>query len=222
VTDIDTPEFAAAATRRRVDTAVRRAVDIGVAVVGLCVLAPLLLVVWAAVRVSSPGPGFFRQNRVGRLGRPFRIWKFRTMAAGADRTGALVSGPGDTRVTRLGRFLRPTRIDELPQLINILRGEMSLVGPRPEVERYLQYYSESERAVLAARPGVLGPGALLFVERQASELDVVDDPEQHYIRHHLHPKLALDLAYLSDRGLVTDLRLALQAVELLVGRGRRS
>ena len=199
------------------DTRLRRLVDVAVAVVATLVLVPLFLLIAVLIRLGGPGPILYRQPRVGRGGQTFVIWKFRTMSVGADRAGALVSGRADPRITPVGGLLRPTRLDELPQLINILRGDMTLVGPRPEVERYTRYYSEEERRVLTVRPGVLGAGALLFVGSQADELDVAADPEAHYIRHHLHPKLACDLAYLDDRGLFADLRLGWRTVLVLAG-----
>jgi lipopolysaccharide/colanic/teichoic acid biosynthesis glycosyltransferase len=199
------------------DSVLRRCVDLLVAVVLLIVLAPVLLVIGLAVRLSSPGPVIYRQRRVGRAGRVFTIWKFRTMVADADRGGPSVSGRADTRITPVGRLLRGSRLDELPQLVNLLRGDITLVGPRPEVERFVPYYTGMERTLLSVRPGILGPGALLFAQRQCDELDTVGDPDAYYVAHHLHPKLALDLSYVVDRRLVSDLRLVARAVSVLVG-----
>lgn len=195
----------------RADSWRRRLVDVLVAAVGLALLAPLLAVVALVVRLSSPGPAVYRQQRVGRNGRPFTIWKFRSMVADADRSGAAVSGREDDRVTRVGRWLRATHVDELPQLVNVLRGDMTLVGPRPEVPRFVAHYTARERVVLGVRPGIVGPGAILFVTAQAGELDTADDADRWYVEHHLHAKLALDLAYLRDRRLRQDLELALLA-----------
>lgn len=199
------------------DSVLRRCVDLLVAVVLLIVLAPLLLAIGMAVRLSSPGPAVYRQPRVGRSGRVFTIWKFRTMVANADRTGPAVSGRTDARITPVGRLLRASRLDELPQLVNLLRGDITLVGPRPEVERYVSYYTGVERTLLSVRPGILGPGALLFAQQQCDELDTTADPDAYYVVHHLHPKLALDLAYLVDRRLVSDLRLVARAALVIVG-----
>jgi lipopolysaccharide/colanic/teichoic acid biosynthesis glycosyltransferase len=194
------------------DSPLRRLVDLFVGCVGLVLALPLLLAIAIAVRATSPGPAIFRQERVGRGGRGFAIWKFRTMVAGADRGGAAVSGRADPRVTRVGRWLRATRLDELPQLVNLVRGEMTLIGPRPEVPRFVVHYTPAERDLLDVRPGIIGPGAVLFAAAQCDELDTAADPEEFYVRHHLHPKLALDLEYLRGRGVARDLRMVAAAV----------
>jgi lipopolysaccharide/colanic/teichoic acid biosynthesis glycosyltransferase len=166
------------------------------------------------IRATSAGPGIFRQRRVGRGGTNFVIWKFRTMTVDAAEHGPAVSGWEDPRVTRAGRLLRATRLDELPQLVNVLCGHMTLVGPRPEVPQFVTRYTPAERALLAVRPGVIGPGALLFAVQQSDELDVAEDADEFYVRHHLHPRLALDLAYLQDRRITRDLRLVAAAVHV--------
>jgi lipopolysaccharide/colanic/teichoic acid biosynthesis glycosyltransferase len=175
------------------DSRLRRSVDIAVAVLGLAASWPLLLGLCAAVRLTSRGPAIYRQARVGRDQHSFQIWKLRTMVAGADRDGPMVSGRADPRITPLGRWLRSSRLDELPQLINLLRGDLTLIGPRPEVPRFLDCYTDAERQLLRARPGIIGPGALLFASAQANELDGPCDPDGYYAAHHLHPKLTLDL-----------------------------
>jgi lipopolysaccharide/colanic/teichoic acid biosynthesis glycosyltransferase len=194
-------------TKIAADTRLRRGADLAVAVTALVVLLPLLAAIAVAIRLTSRGPAVYRQRRVGRGERPFVIWKFRTMVANADRIGPAVSGSEDPRITLVGRWLRATRLDELPQLVNLLRGDMTLIGPRPEVERFIAYYSPAERELLTVRPGILGPGALLFAAAQSQELTEAADPEAHYVRYHLHPKLALDLAYLGRRGVRADLAL---------------
>nr|WP_167108373.1 sugar transferase [Amycolatopsis granulosa] len=196
----------------------RRAADLAVAATALVVLLPLLVVIALAIRLTSRGPAVYRQRRVGRNGRPFLIWKFRTMVANAERIGPAVSGSADPRITRVGRWLRATRLDELPQLVNLLRGDMTLIGPRPEVERFILYYTPAERRLLTVRPGILGPGALLFAAAQSQELTHAADPEAHYVAHHLHPKLELDLAYLARRGLRADLALLARTVRIVLGR----
>ncbi|MGZ4493542.1 MAG: sugar transferase [Nocardioides sp.] len=201
------------------DTAGRRIVDVLVAVTGLVAFGPLLAGLMVAVRRSSPGPAIFRQTRVGRDETVFVILKLRTMADGSDRQGALVTGSTDPRVTPLGRWLRATRLDELPQLVNLLRGDMTLVGPRPEVPRFLPYYTDEERHLLRVRPGVIGPGALHFASEQAQELDDAEDPEAAYVTRHLHPKLQLDLDYLASRSLRDDLGLLVATARLVLGRG---
>lgn len=200
------------------DSRLRRGADVAVAVTALIVLLPLLAGIAVAIRLTSAGPAVYRQLRVGRDGRRFAIWKFRTMVADADRIGPAVSGSEDPRVTRVGHWLRATRFDELPQLVNLLRGDMTLIGPRPEVERFIGYYSPAERRLLTVRPGVLGPGALLFAAAQSQELTVAADPEAHYVAYHLHPKLALDLAYLDRRGLRADLALLRRTARVVLTR----
>jgi lipopolysaccharide/colanic/teichoic acid biosynthesis glycosyltransferase/O-antigen/teichoic acid export membrane protein/membrane-associated phospholipid phosphatase len=207
----------------RGDSRMRRLVDVVVAGTGLVVVGPLMLVLAVVVRWSSPGPAIFRQERVGRDGRLFTIWKFRSMPVGADRSGAAVSGSADGRATPTGRWLRATHLDELPQLMNILRGEMTIVGPRPEVPGFVVHYTDEERAVLSVRPGVIGSGALLFITEQADELDAAQDPERCYVERHLHPKLALDLAYLEHRSARVDLGLLSTTLRCaLAVRGRQN
>lgn len=200
----------------RNDSVARRLVDIVVAATCLVVLAPLLTVLACWVRASSRGPAIYRQPRMGRGAVPFRIWKFRTMVVGADCMGPLVSGCRDGRITRAGTWLRASRLDELPQLVNLLRGDITLFGPRPEVPHFLAHYTAAERQVLTVRPGIVGPGALLFVEEQ-SDLDTVPDPERHYVQRQLHPKLALDLTYLQHRTVRADLRLLAQTAAVVTG-----
>jgi lipopolysaccharide/colanic/teichoic acid biosynthesis glycosyltransferase len=204
-----------------VDSGLRRSVDIVVATTGLAFSWPMLLALVVAVRLSSRGPAIYRQTRVGRDEQPFKIWKFRTMVAEADRAGPMVSGRADPRVTPLGRRLRSSRLDELPQLVNLLRGDVTLIGPRPEVLRFLAFYTGDERQLLRVRPGIIGPGALLFATAQADELDGLGDPDGYYAAHHLHPKLALDLDYLRDRTLSRDLKVVARAAGLCAGGGPR-
>jgi len=199
------------------DSPLRRCVDVVLATAMLILFSPFLLLIGLAVRLSSRGPAIYRQRRVGRMGTVFLIWKFRTMVADADRAGPSVSGKADPRITPVGRLLRGTRLDELPQLVNLLRGDITLIGPRPEVERFMPYYTVAEQRLLSVRPGLLGPGALLFAQRQCAELDTVSDPDAYYVTNQLHPKLALDLGYLIDRRLVSDLRLVLRAVGVAAG-----
>jgi lipopolysaccharide/colanic/teichoic acid biosynthesis glycosyltransferase len=190
-------------------------VDLAVAAAGLIGLAPVLAAIAALVRLSSPGPVIFRQERVGRHGRRFVILKFRTMI---DRptTGPLVSGDSDPNVTGIGSWLRRSRLDELPQLLNLLRGDLTLVGPRPEVPRYVAVYTDAELQLLRVRPGIIGPGAVLFARVQAHELDDVPDPERYYLEQQMHPRLALDLEYISRRGVWRDVRLVTAAVAVMV------
>ena len=179
----------------------RRGADLLVAGMAALAVSPLLLLIAVAIRLESRGPVFFRQLRVGRNEVPFRIVKFRTMIVDAERVGPKISGLKDPRVTRVGGVLRATKMDELPQLWNVLTGEMTLVGPRAEVPDMIRHYTPEEREILRVKPGLTGPGQIYFTTDQAAELDGVLDVEAHYVRHQLHPKLALDLDYLRRRSL---------------------
>jgi len=183
--------------------AATRLVDSIASLTGLILLGPLFLVIAAAIKLDSPGPIFYRAQRVGRDGQRFRLFKFRTMVSGADRQGPGITTAGDRRVTRAGRLLRRHKIDELPQLINVLKGEMSLVGPRPEDPRYVALYTPEQRGVLAVRPGITSPASVRYrhEERQLSGSDC----EQVYVREVMPEKLELELEYLSRRTFWSDL-----------------
>jgi lipopolysaccharide/colanic/teichoic acid biosynthesis glycosyltransferase len=199
------------------DSATRRLVDVSVSAGALVLVSPLLVLVAAFVKAESRGPVFYMQERIGKHGRPFRIVKFRSMVADAERLGPLVSGRRDPRITRVGAFLRATKLDELPQLINVLRGDMTLIGPRADVARYVAHFTTEERQLLAVRPGLTGPSAVYFTTDQASELDGVTDPDAYYIEHQLHPKLALDLDYLRRRSVSTDIGILWRTASVLAG-----
>jgi lipopolysaccharide/colanic/teichoic acid biosynthesis glycosyltransferase len=194
------------------DSRIRRAVDLLVSGVALAIISPLIVVLAAVVRLTSPGPAFYRQARVGRLSEPFTILKLRSMVTGADRVGPLVTGRTDPRVTRLGAVLRATKLDELPQLINVLKGDMTLIGPRPEVPRYIRYYYSSELETLNVRPGLTGAGQIFYTQLQQASAFGIGDPEDDYITYELHAKLSLDLDYLRNRSLRYDLTIALGTI----------
>jgi lipopolysaccharide/colanic/teichoic acid biosynthesis glycosyltransferase len=193
-----------------------RLFDILASTLGLLVLSPLCLLLALAVWLDSPGPVFYRASRIGRHGAPFRLFKFRTMLADADRRGPAVTAAGDPRVTRVGRFLRRAKLDELPQLFNVLKGEMSLVGPRPEDPRYVALFTPQQRQVLSVRPGITSPASLHY--RQESTLLQGPDWERTYVDHILPHKLALELDYLSRRTLLTDLSLIFRTLWSLLRR----
>jgi lipopolysaccharide/colanic/teichoic acid biosynthesis glycosyltransferase len=202
------------AGRARPDSVLRRISDVALAVVLSVITSPFLLIVALAVRLSSRGPVLFSQKRVGRGEVEFDILKFRTMVAGA--AGPSVSGSADPRVTGVGRVLRKTKLDELPQLWNILRGEMTFVGPRPEVPEMIVHYTPEERTILQHRPGIIGPGQLFYATDQAHLLDEAEDPDAFYAERLLHPKLAKDLEYLANRRLRTDLAVTWQTLRYAV------
>ncbi len=183
----------------------KRLFDLVVASLALLLLSPLLLAVALWIKLDSPGPVFFRQQRVGRHGVPFAIHKFRSMRVDAPLQGPPLTVGADPRITRAGAFLRRTRIDELPQFIDVLRGCMSLVGPRPEVPRYVAHYPSALRdRVLAVRPGITDPASLDFID-EAILLAAAVDAEREYIEHILPRKLQSAAAYAERATLATDL-----------------
>jgi lipopolysaccharide/colanic/teichoic acid biosynthesis glycosyltransferase len=187
--------------------ATKRAFDVLISAAALVVLAPLLAAVAAAIKLGSRGPVLFRQVRIGRDGEPFTMLKFRTMVAGADRLGPNVSATRDARVTRVGAVLRRSFVDEVPQLVNVLRGEMSLVGPRPETPEYVALLSDDERRILTVRPGMAGPSTLAYSVGEAAMLEDVEDPDRHYRDHLLHLRVRADLDYLGRTGIRQDVRI---------------
>jgi lipopolysaccharide/colanic/teichoic acid biosynthesis glycosyltransferase len=197
------------------DSLVRRAVDLAVASLAVLVVSPLLLVVAAAVRTTSRGPVLFRQVRVGRFGRPFTMLKFRSMVVGGG-AGPLITARTDPRVTRVGAVIRATKLDELPQLLNVLAGHMTLIGPRPEVPRFIQCYRPEELAVLNVRPGLTGAGQVYAGEVQATQAVEATDAEAYYEEYELHPKLGVDLDYLRRRSLSADLAIVARTVALIL------
>ena len=198
----------------------KRLFDIAAALAGLLLLSPLLLLLAAWIRCDSPGPVLFRQRRVGRDGAPFQILKFRTMATGAERDGQL-SLADDRRATRAGRWLRRHKLDELPQLVNVLRGDMSLVGPRPEVPRYVAHYPPAVRAVvLSVAPGITDWAALRF-RNEGDILRQAVDPEHAYLHQVLPVKLKYYARYVQRRSFATDLQILLCTVAILLFGARR-
>lgn len=181
----------------------KRAFDVAASAACLVTVAPLLLVTAALVKTSSPGPVLFRHERIGRGGKPFELWKFRTMKVGQG--GPQVTADGDPRITRVGRVLRKTKLDELPQLFNVLRGDLSLVGPRPEVAKYVALYPEGERTFLQQfRPGITDPATVRF-RREEEILARSSDPELAYREEILPEKVRMYREYLESASLWSDL-----------------
>lgn len=192
----------------------RRALDILVSLLLILALSPVFLLVCLAIMFTSRGWPVYRQKRVGRDGRLFKICKFRTMHVGADRQGPSVTSADDDRVTRIGRRLRDYKLDELPQFINVLLGDMSLVGPRPQVPHFVEHFDSALRhVVLAVRPGITGPTTLHF--RHEEDL-LADKPnrEAYYIQQILPTKLAMDVHYVQNRSLGEDLRVLFETIRL--------
>lgn len=202
------------------DSRRKRSLDVVVATAGMVCTVPLWVAIALAIRLTSPGPIFYRGRRVGKDGRLFPMYKFRTMRQDADRIGPSVTATDDPRVTRVGRALRLTKLDELPQLLNVLRGEMSLVGPRPEAPEYVAHYDPRQLQVLAVRPGITGPTQLAY--RHEERLLQHSNAEDRYLNELLPHKLEMDLAYLRGWSLGQDLHLILATLRQLVGRQAES
>src|SRR5262245_5549926 len=197
----------------------KRALDLALSIPALIVLSPLMASIAAAILVAMGPPVLFRHERVGRDGRPFLLAKFRSMRS--DRGGLPITGSGDPRVTPLGRFLRRTKLDELPQLLNIAAGEMSIVGPRPEVGRYVALYDAEQRRVLAVRPGLTDPASLAYRDEE-SLLGAVAEPdrERYYVQEVMPKKLTLSVGYVRDAGLVRDASLVWRTEIAVIGCAR--
>jgi len=194
----------------------KRTIDVVGSIVGLILLLPLFVIVTIIIKLDSSGPIFFRQERVGQGGRPFRIFKFRTMCVGAERLGTALTVRDDKRLTRAGRFLRRGKIDELPQLLNVLAGSMSLVGPRPEVPQYIEFYTPEQRSLIQSmRPGMTDYASILLRD-ESSLFDPESDPVETYRRKLLPVKLSCYRRYVREMGTLTDLRIILATVLLLV------
>jgi lipopolysaccharide/colanic/teichoic acid biosynthesis glycosyltransferase len=190
-----------------------RLLDISLSLTGLILLSPVLLLAALVVKCSSTGPILYRARRVGKNGRFFHVYKFRTMVVDAAARGPAVTGCGDTRVTRAGRFLRRSKIDEMPQLYNVLRGDMSLVGPRPEDPRYVKSYSQDQLQVLRVKPGITSPATILH--RHEERMLTGPDWETKYRNEILPAKVQIELNYLSRRTLSRDLLILAQTAVAL-------
>ncbi len=186
----------------------RRSLDILLSTAALLVLSPLLLVVAVAVMLDSGGGAFYLARRSGKAGKTFRMWKFRTMVTGAAKLGA-ITGRGDARITRMGRILRASKIDELPQFINVLMGQMSLVGPRPESPEIVALYTPEQRKVLAAKPGVTGRVQLDSGE-ESDQIPMGVHADDYYVQHLMNRKIQTDLSYLSGRTLLSDTKILME------------
>jgi lipopolysaccharide/colanic/teichoic acid biosynthesis glycosyltransferase len=188
------------------DLAMKRLFDLVCCCVAVIVLLPLLAVIAIAVKLSSRGPVLFVQERVGRGGRKFKLLKFRSMVLDAHMLGPQITHGRDPRITSVGRWLRRTKLDELPQLLNVIKGDMSIVGPRPEVPRYVALYNEEQRQVLSVRPGLTDLATLAYRDEE-SLLQTAADPEMFYVKEVMPAKLRLNREYLEKRSFLFDLRL---------------
>ncbi len=194
----------------------KRAFDLLIGALALLVLSPVLALIALRIKRDSPGPVFFRGLRTGRHGKPFRIFKFRTMVTDAERRGGTTTGRDDPRITRVGAVLRRYKLDELPQLINVLRGDMSIVGPRPEVAEYTDQYTAEEREILSVRPGITDLSSIEFHDLQA----VVghENPDEEFRRRVLPRKNALRLKYARTASFCGDLRILCKTIWVVASK----
>lgn len=185
---------------------IKRIFDVVVSLLGLIILAPILLLIAILIKLDSKGPVLFIQPRVGMNNKDFNILKFRTMVVESDRKGLLTIGNNDSRITRIGYYLRRYKVDEFPQLINILIGNMSFVGPRPELRQYVNYYHEDDMVVFSVRPGITGLASIAF-RNEVELLKKAQDPEEYFIQSIIPKKLRLNKAYIKKRSFLFDLKL---------------
>jgi len=193
----------------------RRFTDLCAAIVVLVLLSPLFALISLIVVLDSRGNAFYGGWRVGQGGRRFRMWKFRTMVTNADRIGAAITTPNDSRITRVGGFLRKSKLDELPQFFNLLAGDLTLVGPRPEDPGITEQYTVEQRAIFRVKPGITGPTQLRYTVIESQMIPDGEDAQQYYIDHILDQKLRLDLEYLKRRTFFSDLHVISQTVLLM-------
>lgn len=184
----------------------------------LLVLSPIFLLIAILIKIGDGGPVFYRGNRVGRFGKPFRMFKFRTMAVNADKIGGPSTADDDPRITRVGKFMRKCKLDEIPQLINVFKGEMSFVGPRPEVQFYVDMFSEEEKKILSVRPGITD-WASLWNSDEGAILAGSPDPEKAYMEKIRPEKLRLQLKYVKEHSFWTDIRIIFQTLLKIIKRG---
>ncbi len=196
---------------RRAALAGKRVFDVAASLLILLVTSPFFLLLALAIKLDSRGPVFYRQVRVGRYNQDFRIFKFRTMVQNADKIGLSLTVGDDPRITRVGRFIRKCRLDEFSQLLNVLSGSMSLVGPRPEVRRYVDAYTPEYMATLLVRPGITAPSSIAFKDEDKL-LENSSDPEKTYIEEVLPPKMKLNLEYLEHISVWGDIKILFQTV----------
>lgn len=193
----------------------KRFFDIIASGCGLLVLSPIFLIMAIWIKLDSKDPVFYRQVRVGRHNKDFRIFKFRSMRVGADKGSLVTIGGRDPRITRSGYFIRKYKLDEFPQLINVFKGEMSLVGPRPEVRHYVDYWTSEQMHVLDVRPGITDPASIKF--RNENELmEKVENPEDYYINVIMQEKIRLYLEYVQNASFWHDIRLVLQTFKVII------
>ena len=201
--------------RRKPQLIAKRAMDIVLSACALAVLWPLLLLIALAIWIDDPGPVFYRQVRVGRNGKTFRIFKFRSMVMDADKKGLAITVGRDSRITRVGAVLRKTKLDELAQLLNVLLGQMSFVGPRPEVPKYVELYTPYQRQVLLVRPGITDYASIAY-RNENDLLAGAPNPEAMYIKQIMPDKIELNMKYLREISPLADIRLILKTIVAVI------
>lgn len=193
----------------------KREVDIVLSLLGLILLSPLFLIIGLLILADSGRPVLYRQQRIGKDGVPFNILKFRTMIVNADKSSLLTIGLHDNRITRVGYYLRKYKIDEFPQLINVLKGDMSLVGPRPEVTKYTQLYTQQQKEALSVRPGITDPASILL-KNENEMIAASPDPEKFYIEKLIPEKISINLQYIERMSLKNDLKIIVKTLFAII------
>lgn len=186
-----------------------RILDVFFSITGLVLLSPVLFIISVIILIESKGGIFYMQERIGKNGIPFKLFKFRSMAAGSDSKGLLTVGMNDARITKSGQFIRKYKMDELPQLINVLKGEMSLVGPRPEVKKYVDLYTETQRKVLSVKPGMTDLASIEF-SHENELLEKQSNPEEYYIQEIMPKKIELNMMFIENPNLINYFKLILK------------
>jgi lipopolysaccharide/colanic/teichoic acid biosynthesis glycosyltransferase len=197
------------------DSLIKRGLDVVLSLAVIVITLPLWPVVGALIKLDSRGPVLYRATRIGKDGHPFTLLKFRSMIAASNPTASRVTHRGDPRITRVGRWLRDLKVDEVPQFINVLRGDMSLVGPRPEDPRYVALYTEEQLRVLSVRPGIVGPAVIKYRHEERLLAAAGESSESYYVNELLPAKLRIDLDYVEGRSLWRDLRILAEGVRVL-------
>ena len=193
----------------------KRLFDFIASLLGLLILFPFFLAVGLIIKIDSNGPVFYKQSRIGVFGREFKIYKFRTMYLGSDKKGMLSIGNQDNRITKIGYYLRKYKVDELAQLINVVFGEMSLVGPRPEVNKYVEMYSKEDRSILSVKPGITDYASIYFRD-ETELLKNAANPEKFYVEKILPKKLTLNKKYLAEKSFFVDLKIIFKTLLVII------
>ncbi len=189
--------------------------DIFFSLIGLILLFPLFLIIGIIIAIDSKGGVFYKQTRVGKDGKDFKVFKFRSMAVGSDKKGLLTVGGNDSRITKPGYFIRKYKIDELPQLINVFIGDMSLVGPRPEVRKYVDLYNEEQQKVLSVQPGITDYASIAYINEN-EVLGDSENPEKTYIEEVMPNKLKLNLKYIEEKSVITDIKIIFKTIAKII------